>query len=720
VEEMMKMLALAKTALKNVTGKSPLKVPVSFEDALRSCLGDSITNRTYEHTLYNRDVELKCLAGHLEHNFLNRSGQDHKDHRFVLVTGASGLGKTRFGFEASRSLVQFLTDDGHTLGEDKQTLLAGIAAPLYIYINFNNGEQYDNILDDHRPAAVRLGVRLAATGLLNLSMSSILLSCKDLNKLDVTSVMSRIVLDSLSSGNQFSCIIVHLDEFPFYVDARGTTGMHDFKAMLHELGKFMREGLVGTESRGRFCVLPILTGTSSRDVELVPSDYGHESVTLSCISDENALQMFKDKFGADDQSVAISEQSHFRVALSDAGGIPSYIAALLSPTGIDLNTAWGVLLASGVRNVENLDPFGGVEGARVVLDFALTATPVTRTFILPGGKSVGDMERNSVLFLLPLPDDRNQCHIHMPFVQLTVINKLLVARGHGLFDDNLLFSPSLDRPWYWQDFEKLHAQLQVVRINALLEAQKAELDGAVRLRNDLNRRLLLLSASESGTSLLAELQTASSVVTDLTSRGKRGFSISSVIPGALGLSATLERRVRLRPMKPFQETSKFLTLKTDIAPLTASIDCVGGQFDLTKGVFLCSSGNAHFDGRFACNPVDMSEQPVLFVWQDKHSALETVNDAVAAAFVLTWLESARSSMSKWSTSFDVVFVFLTNRRLTGSLPSDMPPDLLVISRSELAVYLSPSFAGRGLLAHNMPSSSSSSSSSPPSSSSASE
>ena len=67
---------------------------------------------------------------------------------------------------------------------------------------------------------------------------------------------------------------------------------------------------------------------------------------------------------------------------------------------------------------------------------------------------------------------------------------------------------------------------------------------------------------------------------------------------------------------------------------------------------------------------------------------------------MKWVENARQAMVLWAEQFDVVCLFLTNRRLTGELPSPLPRDLLVVAREELATYLSLTFAGRGLLAHD--------------------
>lgn len=708
VQKLTAEMSYLTTQFKQSHGVSPAKLGMTFEEALESCTtrGD-LPARSFDHKLYERGDAMDCIASHAKFNFLNREQDDHKNHRFVLIAGASGIGKTRIGFESSRALATHVVD-GDIKADELTQLQLSLEQPVYIYINFNNGEQFSRSVDANREADVRLGIRLASAGILKTSMEHVVTECKGLHLLSAGDVMSKIVENALSDGKAFATIIVHLDEFPFYIDAMGSNGKAQFKLMLNVLGKFMRQG--GSSHRGKFCILPILTGTSARDVTFLASDYGRELVFLDVLSHESALSMFKDKFGAGEDSAIVSQQSHFCVALADAGGIPSYIASMLSPTVINQSTDWGSLVARGVRNI-NLDDFGGVAAARTIVAFALTAMPVAREFILPGGKPIGDLERCGHLFLAPIfSNDSRLCRIHMPFVQLRAINMLFVASNDTVFDNNLLFSPSLSRAWYWQDFEVLHAQLQSVRINALLAVRTAEIEAASVAVEDIEAQLRTPGGHQK---LRSKLRTAKSLSAELQSRSELGFTVAQVMPGALGSPSILDRRLALKPMQVGHETVKCLVEITDVAAVVSMIECKEGQCDSNDRIFLCSPGNALIDGRFVCASADATMKPILFVWQDKHSSPDTERDTVNKKFILDWHANVSKAMKSWKNSFDVVYVFLTNRRLTKphEFQASLPTDLLAITRIELSAYLSPTFAGRGLLAHPNVSSTSTSSSS---------
>lgn len=105
--------------------------------------------------------------------------------------------------------------------------------------------------------------------------------------------------------------------------------------------------------------------------------------------------------------------------------------------------------------------FGGAEAAKVLVELALTRTLVNRTYLLPRGKTIGAI---GLLFLSPVSPE--EFYVHIPFILLKAVNLLL---SNALFPDALLFFPTSDRPWYWQDFEVLHLHYLRVRTNTLID-----------------------------------------------------------------------------------------------------------------------------------------------------------------------------------------------------------------------------------------------------------
>ncbi|GAM26797.1 hypothetical protein SAMD00019534_099720 [Acytostelium subglobosum LB1] len=88
-------------------------------------------------------------------NFQNRGKSISQDHTLIIITGGSGIGKTRAGYETSqlKPILQKMT------GIDTQFSLS-MEEPLYLFINIFSGFTYrlDNPLSD---ISVMIGVRLA-------------------------------------------------------------------------------------------------------------------------------------------------------------------------------------------------------------------------------------------------------------------------------------------------------------------------------------------------------------------------------------------------------------------------------------------------------------------------------------------------------------------------------------------------------------------------------
>ena len=619
-------------------------------------------------------------------NFDNRTQTDHKQHLFLLVAGGSGIGKSRLGYEAGRPDVLL----SHLPAGADTRLRASLRNPCYVHINFNNGEKFD-VRVDGRPESQRLGIRLATAGLLHTSFDTFVTKCPNLSVITVASVLTELVQRRLrEQENMMVCIVVHLDEFQFYIDAARKASKKDprqcFKDMLNVLGQFMREG--ATDIRGRFFILPIVTGTSAIDISFLPTEYSGKTVCLAPLSEQATETMCTAVLGA--KQISAEE---FRVARADCGGIPHYLGVLLAIPWCKDGVNWGATLFDKMKSLV-LDDFGGVEGAVAVVQFAIACQRVTRDFVMPGGSTVGELERKGSLFLV----GQGLLTIHLPFVVLKKLNLLLTQHGRPVLDDNLLFFPTAVRPWRWQDFEELHAHLQAVRINALMAAQAAEIEAAKDAFTALHFPLGHTEDLAQIRSRLAKTTTAKKKIQELDAERDRGFQLSTILPGALARQSVLSMRVRPHAMRCYHEKNRFLVSTTGEVAVVDSVECREGKVDLLSGVFLAAKNNVLFDGRFVCPGATADKKGAVIFWQNKHSESDTKNNGVSAREVSIWHGAAHGATKLWHSAYDVVLLYVTNRLLIGSLSVEEFEGLAVVSREQLHHYLSATFSVRGLIA----------------------
>ena len=680
--------------------------PLSFEDAITAAGGvfpPHSSPAKFTYSLRDRSEQLGLVADLVKSNWQRRGNVNHNYHNFLIVPGASGIGKTRFGFEVLR-LIEGLSPSLTQQENDVRTIVS-----KYICVDFNNGERFDPLFDSEVGANLRLGVRLAAKGLLKAPfLGPVLRRPEVYQAFQPLEVLGRVVSDALKDHESAAvALVLHFDEFQAYVDEFGnlSDGRTALKHMLRFVGDFMRTGLQGGPLDGRFFVVPVLTGTAANDVKFLRTDrYREQIVLLDPLSESSALAMFEEKFG---KRPEIYQRSHFRVALSDTGFIPRIIDFLYGVPASSLrpNVDWGShLQAMYLKDTKrqqtlDLELYGGAASAEAIIHFALSAQTVRRDFVLPGGQVVGELERRGELFLVPV-NASGGFRIWLPFVQLAALNQLLIGAGCAAFEQSLLFSPSATRPWRWQDFEELHAQFQALRMKSLLAAQDARLAAATALLAQLEAKRNEIMGKQNdlaGQRILLRIVACQSALDDLKKKVPEGFSLAQVCPGATGHPETLARRVMLQPVRCYHEQHKWIRSTCEAPDVDHSVTCKEGVFTLVNGVFLCAPGTANFDGRFVCLSAD-GGKPVLFAWQDKHTQL-AANTGVTAEFIVEWHKQSSQCLQKWVSQYDVVYLFLTNRRLTGTDAArlDDIPGLLVVTREQLTKYLSPTLVGRGLI-----------------------
>lgn len=111
------------------------------------------------------------------------------------------------------------------------------------------------------------------------------------------------------------------------------------------------------------------------------------------------------------------------------------------------------------------------------------------------GLTVADAEKKSLVFLRPLG---NFVVVDLPFVMLRVFQSVISyeAPAELQFPADLLFSPTVNRPWSWQDFEMVLPYYQASLCAAVSFADAARLPRTLAqlLRGGVGPRSLLTLA----------------------------------------------------------------------------------------------------------------------------------------------------------------------------------------------------------------------------------
>ena len=181
--------------------------PITFGDALRMLRsGETVVSLQQDFyksifKFHDRDIQLKeVFAKVIAVNFATR-GTDNTQ-AFAVVPGGSGIGKTRFGWEAAQltSNPHFASMVKHNFNYDPSDIVTE-----YVYIDFKTSERFTEEFDSNETASVRLGGRLAAKALLSKSFQG--LATKDasrtlLCKCTASNVLREIVTRVLAPATE--------------------------------------------------------------------------------------------------------------------------------------------------------------------------------------------------------------------------------------------------------------------------------------------------------------------------------------------------------------------------------------------------------------------------------------------------------------------------------------------------------------------------------------
>ncbi|OSX69156.1 hypothetical protein BU14_1791s0001 [Porphyra umbilicalis] len=649
----------------------------------------------------------------------NVSATDDNPRCVATIQGVAGSGKTRVSFECLR-----LWDDSTRL-RAVSIAVGGPVYPVRLSVDFMNGERWT--AHDSLDMSENLGARLAAKAL-GVSLATV----RTMNGASFNGLSVEAVLDALLQRAEFQIgrsssaaaaagdaatpehhgvkptflIVVHTDEHQGYSAAWAAdrsaqlSGSHAmpspaivqmsrvvFKEMLSSLNGFARSFAV--QRRWRIILLPVVSGTPVLGVPMLATEKLQQrllspallhrtsaEVLLASVLTYQAGHTVNPLNGHHDDVLRELRQGASRVAIGDTGFRPRLVVNLgdyvrekvlvMATRRRELgeeNSAAASFLSKvdwkAARDacLESLRDRPGLVGTEkdILVKAALLRRPVRLDFplgVLPGTDEEIALNHAEAFGLVDL-EVAGHCDlriVRMPLMQV-------MAWGTGDFIPPAL--TDVRDSWDWTYLERICAFIVNMRLRYMMQ----------------------------------EI-----------------IPLSALLPGALCNEATRELNVVAPTTKPrvFVEQSKFITLVADVPEPNLGVQAaVVGERDyhfheLDEGVFCTCPGTALVDLRFSLRSAADCSAYVHFFVQVKHT---TTGRTVNFTDVSEWHASIQRATTRWrSGSSRTVFVFVSNRRATNeseltqsSFFTHERSDLLVITRTELSVLLTPTLAHRGLL-----------------------
>jgi len=222
-----------------------------------------------------------------------------------LIAGGSGIGKSRIAYE-TQHIFHLLPLENHGVSNELRKLFDQNL--LFFSVSFDNGTRFCKEEVDCTPS-VRLGARLAiVSGLVDkFSQPLPSLFSRKMEFLTVLqAILQRFRKEKGIDEQSVVPIIIHLDEYQKYISeyevyAKLPQGSDPsrtfFKSLLQEIGAVMtpRDTPV-VKQLGHYFIIPIITGTSEVDLQVLLTDHRRVARTLKPLSKDGAKKMFYDKY----------------------------------------------------------------------------------------------------------------------------------------------------------------------------------------------------------------------------------------------------------------------------------------------------------------------------------------------------------------------------------------------------------------------------------------
>jgi hypothetical protein len=234
-----------------------------------------------------------------------------------------------------------------------------------------------------------------------------------------------------------------------------------------------------------------------------------------------------------------------------------------------------------------------------------------------------------------------------------LLRALLPRAGRNFIREHLLPLPGA--PFYWQHFEDLEAQLEVIRVSSFLEV--------FRLKQ---------------------------------------ISIDQLFPGGLYPKKLGKKLLTLNDKSYCKENGQYLSKKRRklVQREISAADNI--NHDLDEVVVKCADGNPLVDIKsFYATP---EGKQIKFVRQMKHGL--QADDAAAKGktipwvTVTNWYEQAKDALVALADEFEIIYVFITNKTITEVVSANSklwPNNLIVVHKPCLSHYFGPTITQIALL-----------------------
>lgn len=375
-----------------------------------------------------REDEVDKIWSATQRNLWAHSEKDgtKQMYDFVLVYGASGMGKSRLCYEASQQLVAGFNNLTYTSSPGKEAqvdkngkqVTENFSAVHYLFTDFSSSAKISNF--ESVLPSVRLGLRLAAAFFLQSTVSEILQAMNQAGFLNQINTFTLSAVASLISAfipeGKHIALMWHLDEFHH-------VPINELKYFLSELGTFMT-----TQHHHRISITPLLCGTASVQIsfELIISGFRFKDIFLQKLARDQSKQIVCQVLVKYEPITSpLLDQ-----ALAQLGDWPRFLQLFCSSfertfplCGPDLEQLYARVLRVTLSSI--YDTFG-VDNWQLLLGghihaihnmclYALTRTPVHLDHQL-NGLTVAEIRDRGILMLISVSDTTGSFSILFPII----------------------------------------------------------------------------------------------------------------------------------------------------------------------------------------------------------------------------------------------------------------------------------------------------------------
>ncbi|GAM24656.1 hypothetical protein SAMD00019534_078310 [Acytostelium subglobosum LB1] len=393
----------------------------------------------------------------IDYNIAGHRLSQRSKHSFLYIVNGSGIGKTWTGFHAGNHLITSARYNDYSR--------------YRIFIDLSNGSRYDSYIDSAISVDTSLALRVAAC-FLGTHWKTLFLRLTGSGGLSgfTFSYVMQWFAPKVNIGQRRVLLAIHLDE----IQLQPTFS----QAILHIIAEFMCS--TNSESLAsclNIVILPILTGTSSKDLKQKVTLYGSKHIELDPFTYEQSVAYMDSNIPNFD---AASKGARFQRVLMSMGGVPRILEIFKDCIKTDITLAHlDHIIESTMMNIDTAYKIGGQwrsichteRNLRTIIAMSISSFDVPLDHQLPDMDTsknpptpitIEDVTSHGIIFLKEIPST-DYFYIVYPLIVLEMLNK----RFH--FSSLNLMEP-LNQHWGWKKFEVFEAEIDLLKNNAHFDA----------------------------------------------------------------------------------------------------------------------------------------------------------------------------------------------------------------------------------------------------------